>query len=114
MYSYLPLLPVVLSLHLPVPGTVSEPHTPASPLSPASLLSSVDIVVEDEEDEVKEKESELSKALTYCPALKFVTRKDLFSFLSSAGVSVWVVCVWVWVWVGGWVGGCGCGWVGGV
>ncbi len=75
--------------HLPDPGTVSGPHTPASPLSP------VDIVVEeDDDDEVKVKERELSHALSYSPALKFVTRKDLFSFLSSAGVSVWCVGCW--------------------
>ena len=51
----------------------------------------MDIVVEDDDDdeEVKVKERELSHALSYSPALKFVTRKDLFSFLSSAGVSVW-------------------------
>ena len=45
---------------------------------------------EEEELVVEEKEShksqELSAGLLESPALKFITRKDLYTFLSSAGV----------------------------
>jgi hypothetical protein len=44
-----------------------------------------------EKDEGIMKERSLSAGLMSSPALKFITRKDLYSFLNSAGVCVILV-----------------------
>lgn len=63
-----------------------EPGTPDSLLSPIEAVRRDE---EQEEEEVMGKDArQLSKALAQSPVLKFITRRDLFSFLSSAGVCV--------------------------
>ncbi len=66
-------------------------YTVIEPGTPDSLLSPTEPGQPDEEDQeevnAKDGERQLSKALARSPVLKFVTRRDLFSFLSSAGVS---------------------------
>ena len=68
-------------------------HTGAHQVSTVTVFTPHKEEGEREEEEelvVEEKEShksqELSAGLLESPALKFITRKDLYTFLSSAGV----------------------------
>ena len=68
-------------------STVLEPRTLDSPISPIEPG-------QPDEEEVREKpgERQLSLALANSPILRFITRRDLFSFLNSAGVRECRVC----------------------
>ena len=45
--------------------------------------------IEKKEEEIKQERS-ISPALASSPALKFITRKDLYSFLNSTGVGIYL------------------------
>ena len=94
------------------------PSTPIHTATPSSNRPSVKKVGSGVSRGSRRKSRRSAKSLATSPALRFITRKDLYSFLSSAGVSgcgfsvggcgFWVLqCGKVWQGVASGWGGCG-------